>query len=177
MLGEKAGKPSAQRNLLRVLRTLLDVRVKLKMRRDNPARGIKLNPIKTSGYHSWTEAELRQYEARHPVGTKARLALDLLLYTAERRTDVVAFGPPHMRNGRFIYTASKNGAEAPSHLMLASANRCEFPAFAAAPHTLRYHSVTLYIVAFGSKYIVASGSKLGSREQDRERSTTRSFAW
>ena len=111
MLGEKAGTPSAQRNLLRILRVLLDVAVRLKMRRDNPAGGIKLNPIKTSGYHSWTEAELRQYEARHPVGTKARLALDLLLYTAERRTDVVALGPPHMRNGRFIYTASKNGAE------------------------------------------------------------------
>jgi integrase len=111
MIGEKAGKPSAQRNLLRVMRVLLDVAVKQHMRRDNPARGIKLEPIKTSGYHSWSEAELRQYEARHPVGTKAHLALDLLLYTAERRKDVVALGPAHMRNGRFIYTASKNDAE------------------------------------------------------------------
>jgi integrase len=111
MIGEKAGKPSAQRNLLRVLRVLLDVAVKLKMRRDNPALGIKLDPIKTGGYHSWSEEELRQYEARHPVGTKARLALDLLLYTAERRTDAVALGPAHMRNGRFVYIASKNGAE------------------------------------------------------------------
>jgi integrase len=111
VLSEKVGKPSAQRNLLRVLRVLLDVAVKLKMRRENPARSIKLDPIKTAGYHSWTEAELRQFEIRHPVGTKARLALDLLLYTAERRKDVVALGPPHMRNGRFGYTASKNGAE------------------------------------------------------------------
>jgi hypothetical protein len=37
MIGEKAGKPSAQRNLLKVLRLLLDISVKLKMRRDNPA--------------------------------------------------------------------------------------------------------------------------------------------
>ena len=111
MIGERAGKPSAQRNLLRVLRVLLDVAVKLKMRRDNPARGIKLDTIKTAGYHSWTEAELRQYEARHPVGTKARLALDLLLYTAQRRTDVIALGPANLRNGRFTYTASKNDAE------------------------------------------------------------------
>jgi integrase len=111
LLGEKAGTPSAQRNLLRVLRVLLDVAVKLKMRRDNPARGIKLDAIKTPGYHSWTEAELRQYEVRHTVGTKARLALDLLLYTAQRRTDVIALGPTNLRNGRFTYTASKNGAE------------------------------------------------------------------
>jgi integrase len=111
MIAEKLGKPSAQRNLLRVLRVFLGFTVSQKMRRDNPAIGIKLNPIKTSGYHSWTEDELRQYEARHPVGTKARLALDLLLYTAERRTDVVALGPPHLRGGRFQYTASKNDAE------------------------------------------------------------------
>jgi integrase len=111
LLSEKAGTPSAQRNLLRVLRSLLDLAVKLKMRRDNPARGINLDPIKISGYHSWSEAELRQYESRHPVGTKARLALDLLLYTAQRRMDVVALGPANMRNGRLIYTASKNSAE------------------------------------------------------------------
>src|SRR5262249_53463695 len=42
MIGEKAGKPAAQRNLLRVVRVLLDFALKLKMRRDNPARGIKL---------------------------------------------------------------------------------------------------------------------------------------
>ena len=111
MIGERAGKPSAQRNLLRVLRVLLDVAVKLKMRRDNPARGIKLDTIKTAGYHSWTEAELRQYEEHHPVGTKERLALDLLLYTAQRRTDVIALGPANLRNRRFTYTASKNDAE------------------------------------------------------------------
>jgi len=111
IIGEKAGRPSAQRNLLRVLRVLLGFAVSQKMRRDNPALGIRLAAPKTSGYHSWTEAELRQYEERHPIGTKARLALDLLLYTAERRTDVVALGPAHMRAGRFVYTGSKNGAE------------------------------------------------------------------
>ena len=45
------------------------------MRPDNPARGIKLDPIKTSGYHSWSEAELRQYEQHHPIGSKPRLGI------------------------------------------------------------------------------------------------------
>jgi hypothetical protein len=81
------------------------------MRRDNPALGIELDRIETSGYHSWTEEELQQYEAHYSVGTKGRLALDLLLYTAQRRTDVVALGLPDMRDGRFKYTASKNGAK------------------------------------------------------------------
>src|SRR6516225_8097973 len=111
MIGEKAGKPAAQRNLLRVLRSLLKVAVKAKLRRDNPALGIELERLETAGYHSWSEEELRQYEAHHPVGTKARLALHLLLYTATRRADVVALGPANMRNGRLTFTYSKNKTE------------------------------------------------------------------
>jgi hypothetical protein len=57
MIYEKAGKPFAQRNLLRVLRVLLGFAVSQNMRRENPALGIKLATIKTSGYHSWTEDE------------------------------------------------------------------------------------------------------------------------
>jgi integrase len=98
-IAEKAGKPAAQRNLLRVLRVLLDFAVAQGLRPDNPALGIKLDPIKTSGFHSWTEAELRQYEERHSTGTKARLALALLLYTAQRRKDVAALGPPNVDIG------------------------------------------------------------------------------
>jgi len=110
ILAEKAGKPSAQRNLLRVLRVLLGFAVSQKMRRDNPALGIELAAIKTTGFHSWTEAELRKYESRYALGSKENLALHLLLYTAGRRADVVALGPPNMRGGRLIFTASKNGA-------------------------------------------------------------------
>lgn len=110
ILSEKAGKPSAQRNLLRVLRGLLTFAVSQKMRRDNPALGIELAAIKTSGYHSWTEEELRQYEAQYGLGSKELLALHLMLYTAGRRADVVALGPPNMRTNRLVFTASKNGA-------------------------------------------------------------------
>ena len=94
-----------------MLRSLLKVAVKAKLRRDNPALGIELERLETTGYRSWSEEELRQYEARHPVGTKARLALDLLLYTATRRADVVALGPANMRNGRLLFTYSKNKTE------------------------------------------------------------------
>jgi integrase len=39
------------------------------------------------------------------------LALALLLYTAQRRTDVVALGPASLRGGRMNFTQSKTGAE------------------------------------------------------------------
>jgi integrase len=111
ILAEKAGKPAAQRNLLRVLRTLLAFCVKQGIRRDNPALGVELTAAPTTGYHSWTEEELLQYEQRHPVGSRARLALALLLYTAQRRTDVVQLGRPNARDGWLHFTQSKTVAE------------------------------------------------------------------
>jgi integrase len=109
MLDEKADLPAAQRNLLRVLRVLLASAVEQGLRPDNPALGIKLQARATAGFHSWTEDELRQFEARHAIGTKARLALALLLYTAQRRGDVIRLGPQDMRDGRLLFTQSKTG--------------------------------------------------------------------
>jgi integrase len=111
MLAEKADRPAAQRNLLRVLRVLLASAVEQGLRPDNPAAGVKLPKLKTDGFHSWTEDELRQYEAHYPIGTKERLALALLLYTAQRRSDVVRLGLQDMRDGWLHFTQSKTGAE------------------------------------------------------------------
>jgi integrase len=70
----------------------------------NPAREVKRITYATDGWHTWTSEEVRQYEARHPIGSKARLALALLLFTGVRRSDVVRLGPANVQNGwlRFI---------------------------------------------------------------------------
>jgi integrase len=60
----------------------------------NPARDVgRLRGTNPDGIRAWTEADAVRYEARHPIGTKARLAFDLLLYTGVRRSDVVRLGP------------------------------------------------------------------------------------
>jgi hypothetical protein len=41
------------------------------------------------GVHTWTEDEVAQFIARHPPGTKPHLALMLMLWTGQRRGDVV----------------------------------------------------------------------------------------
>jgi integrase/recombinase XerD len=60
------------------------------------------------GHHAWSIKEVQRYEDRHPIGSKARLALALLLYTACRREDAVRLGPQHLRNGRLQYRQAKN---------------------------------------------------------------------
>ncbi|MEI9901164.1 MAG: hypothetical protein WDN31_14625 [Hyphomicrobium sp.] len=55
--------------------------------------------VSSKGHHTWTSEELEQFEARHPIGTKARLAFGLLIYTGVRRSDVVRLGRQHVRDG------------------------------------------------------------------------------
>jgi integrase len=61
------------------------------------------------GHHTWSEDEIAAFEAHHPIGSKARLALALGLYTAQRRGDVVRMGRQHIRNGELMVRQSKTG--------------------------------------------------------------------
>jgi integrase len=109
MLAEKAGKPGAQLNTLRTLKALMTFAVDAGMRPDNPTIGIKVSKKKSDGHHSWSEDEIAMFEAPHPIGTRSRLALALLLYTAQRRADVVRMGRQHVRDGLLHVTQSKTG--------------------------------------------------------------------
>lgn len=51
------------------------------------------------GYHDWTEEEIAQFMARHQPGTKAHLALMLMLSTGQRRSDAVRMGWGDVVNG------------------------------------------------------------------------------
>ncbi len=84
----------------------------------NPARDLSYLKGQPGGYYSWSVDEVSQYEARHPVGSKARLALALLLYTGQRRSDVVLFGRQHLREGWLKFTQQKNRNRKPITLEL-----------------------------------------------------------
>lgn len=80
----------------------------------DPTAGIgKLKPRNANGFHTWTEAEIDAYEAQYPVGTQARLALDLLLYTGVRKSDVVKLGPQMERDGALHFTEFKGRKRTP----------------------------------------------------------------
>ena len=109
--------PHSARNWLKALRGLCKFALGSGKITSDPTAGIKLPAAKSKGFHSWTDAEIAQFEKRWPVGTKPRLALGLLLYTAQRRGDVAKLGPQHIRAGRFVLVQQKTGTEidAPIH--------------------------------------------------------------
>jgi integrase len=85
---------------------------------NNPARDVEKFSYGSSGFHSWTPEEVRQFEERHAVGTKARLALALLLFTWQRRADVIRFGKQHVHNGKLTFTQRKGRHREPITLSL-----------------------------------------------------------
>ena len=117
-----AEKPGMAYAVRRSLRALMQHAVEIGMRADDPTLGVRAIPIKTDGYHSWTEAEIAQFEARHPIGSRARLAFALLLYTGQRRSDVVPMGRQHVTDGQIVVRQQKTGRTVwiPIHETLAS---------------------------------------------------------
>jgi integrase len=84
----------------------------------NPARDVSYLRGRQGGFHSWTIDEVERYEECHAVGTTARLALALLLYTGQRRSDIVLFGRQHVRGGWLHFTQQKNRNRRPITLEL-----------------------------------------------------------
>lgn len=75
----------------------------------NPAAGVKKYRSRSEGFHSWSEDEIAQFEQRHEIGSRARLAFTLLLYTAQRRSDVVRMGWQHVQGDAIAVRQEKTG--------------------------------------------------------------------
>jgi integrase/recombinase XerD len=105
---EHADKPAVANKVLKALRALFAWAVEENVAPHDPTREVKPIRYISPGFHSWSGEEIAQFESRHPLGTKAYLALALLLYTAGRREDVVRLGRQHIRAGRVRYTQAKN---------------------------------------------------------------------
>jgi len=97
LMGRRAARPDSGNGLRKVLREMMKVAVKLEWRDTGPTQGVKrIKPKKHGGFHRFTDAEIATFEKRHPVGSRARLAMALGLYTGQARRDVIAMGEQHI---------------------------------------------------------------------------------
>jgi integrase len=102
----KGGTHAAKR-----LREQLDLLFRFAVRQE----WIRTNPVEASeevdhraiGFYAWTEEDIAKYRECWPLGTKQRLALELMLWTGARRGDARLLPPP--RNGRIKGRAGKTG--------------------------------------------------------------------
>jgi len=111
MFAKKAATRFAARNWLKTVRALMQFAVAEGLLAADPTAGIKNLSGKTDGFRTWNEDDIAAFEARHPIGTRERLALALLVNTAQRRGDVVRMGRQHIRNGLIEVKQQKTGTK------------------------------------------------------------------
>jgi integrase len=105
-------KPEPSNMFLRCIRHLCRWAVDADKLKRDPTAGMKKRKnlhARKGGIHTWTIEEVAQFEERHAFGTKARLALDLLLYTSQRKSDVVTLGRQHEAAGGLKFRQKKTG--------------------------------------------------------------------
>jgi integrase len=116
IVNDKANTPFAQRNFLNTLRAMFKWAAKEGRIPDDPTLGVTREKVKTTGYKTWSEDHIARFEAKHPIGTKARLALGLLLYTGMRRSDVVKIGRQNIYNDVLTLDQGKTEGGEEAHL-------------------------------------------------------------
>lgn len=72
MLLEKIATPHAARAFIKALRGMIAVAIVAGLRDDDPTHGVRVKARDTGGFRTWTEEEIAQFEAAHPIGTRAR---------------------------------------------------------------------------------------------------------
>ena len=105
----RAATPAQARNFLGTLRALFRWALSREHVEVDPTVGVKVERMRGDGFHAWTAEELAQFEARWPVGTRERLAFDILLWTGLRRGDAARVGPQHVKDGSIILDTAKTG--------------------------------------------------------------------
>jgi integrase len=108
MVAKKA--PHAARGFLKALRGVVTVAIRAGLRADDPTAGIRIKIRATGGFRTWAEDDIAQFEAAYPIGSRARLAFGLLLYTGQRRGDVIRMGRQHVKGALLTVRQGKTGA-------------------------------------------------------------------
>lgn len=109
----------------------------------NLAADVKRLKYSTEGFHTWTEEEVAKYEAHHLVGTMARLAFSIMLFTGMRKSDAVLLGPKRVKNGWITFRPEKTKRSTGKELSLPVLDVLR-DTIAATPHGIETYLVTQY---------------------------------
>lgn len=101
--------PSQANHFLKIMRHLFTWAVKAAHLQENPCVGVDFAKEKTTGHHVWTREEIAQFRQHWPVGSRERLAMEILHQLGVRRGDAVQLGKQHVRNGLIRFRTEKTG--------------------------------------------------------------------
>ena len=147
---EKADLPEAANARLKALRQVFSwaTSPEYGYAHSNPARDVSyLKSGNPDGFHTWTKDEIRQFEAQHPIGTKAYKALAIGLFAGVRRSDAVLLGRQMERDGWMHFTEVKGRSRTPKSRELPI-----LPELRAALDASPSGHLTYLVTAFGKPF-------------------------
>jgi integrase len=95
----RASTPAMARHFVRTMTGMFRWALDAEIIETDPTVNVSVPKQKTEGHHVWTVDEIQAFMERWPLGTRERLAFDVLLFTGLRRGDAVTLGKQHIRNG------------------------------------------------------------------------------
>lgn len=98
-MDKRAATPNSANNFLKTMSHLFKWAVEAGHVEVNPCIGVSKVNVKSDGFHTWSVDQVEQYRRKHKLGTKPRLAIDILLFLGLRRGDAVVVGKQHMKDG------------------------------------------------------------------------------
>jgi len=120
IVSRRAATPGAANEALKKLRVLVHFAIDNGWLKDDAT--LRIKKFGTGEYHTWTDQEIALFEQHWPIGETARLAFALLLFTGQRRADVVRMAWTDVQDAAIRVTQQKTGAKLwiPIHKALAS---------------------------------------------------------
>jgi integrase len=158
ILKGKSDTPAAANRLRSILRLLMRHAVEHGWRADDPMLHVRKVPYQKGEFRTWKEDDIARYEARWPLGSRERLALALLLYTGQRRGDVIRMGRQHIKGSAIdvLQEKTKGRLTIPLH-----------PALKVAIDALPPEHLTFLVTQYGKPF--ASGNAFYNWFMDRAR--------
>ena len=143
IIGKLSHKPGAAIILLKRIRTLIKYAIALHWRDGDPTLGVK--GFRSKEIHTWTEAEIAQFEKKWKAGTRERLAFALLLYTGQRGSDVHRMAWTDIAGGTIRVAQQKQPVKLtiPLH-----------PALATELTRLKRKHIAILVTAYGAQFSV-----------------------
>lgn len=106
-MDDRQDHPAAANNFLKAMRGLFEWAKANNHVKSDPTEGIKFNRLETDGFKPWAIEDYLKFQAKYPIGTKARLAIELLIHSGLR----------HRRQTMLLPTSSHR----------ARSNPCRYP--------------------------------------------------
>jgi integrase/recombinase XerD len=139
--------PAAANQRVKALRAMFSWANEAEETTVNPTIGVKKLKYVSAGHHTWTAEEIERFNERHPIGTQARLAFDVLRYTTGRREDAPRLGRQHIRDGRICFRQAKNEHRNPIDIDIPL-----HPDLAASIAAAKGGNMTFLITEFGKPF-------------------------